>query len=243
MENKESFQARLRPYFSPSDQLDIKLAYTLAKFGHRAQTRKELTDGKPTRYFEHVRRVSIILMDEMKVMDRDMIIAALLHDSLEDTQDLTSELLEHCFGTNVVHMVKMLSKVPKDGYIERLNSCHEWQVLALKACDRLDNLRSLMIPENTIEFQKKQLKETKEKYFPIFDELAQICEKKYAGSANWIRDEIKRLVERYSVMIELQEEAVAKKAEEKRKYYEGTCPTCQSTPMGPKCPIKCDEYH
>jgi (p)ppGpp synthase/HD superfamily hydrolase len=84
-ENKLSFQNRIQSYFSPSIQLDVKLAYCLAKFGHRAQLRKELVEGKPTRYFEHVRRVSIILMDEMKIMDRDMIIAALLHDSIEDT--------------------------------------------------------------------------------------------------------------------------------------------------------------
>src|SRR5574339_1101763 len=102
MENKVTFQARVQPYFSPSDQLDVKLAYCLAKFGHRAQVRKELIAGKPTRYFEHVRRVAIILMDEMKIIDRDMIIAALLHDSLEDCEDLTPELLEHSFGPEVV---------------------------------------------------------------------------------------------------------------------------------------------
>lgn len=38
-------------YFCPSKQLDIKLAYTLAKFGHRSQVRKELTDGKPISIF------------------------------------------------------------------------------------------------------------------------------------------------------------------------------------------------
>ena len=77
MENKESFQNRIRPYFSPTDQLDIKLAYVLAKFGHRAQFRKEEVNGKPLRYFEHVRRTAIILMDDMKIMDRDMIITCL----------------------------------------------------------------------------------------------------------------------------------------------------------------------
>jgi hypothetical protein len=46
IENKETFHARIQPYFSPSIQLDVKLAYTLAKFGHRAQTRKEVdNDG------------------------------------------------------------------------------------------------------------------------------------------------------------------------------------------------------
>lgn len=206
MENKETFQARIRPYLPPSEQLDVKLAYCLAKFGHRAQTRKELTDGKPTRYFEHVRRVAIILMDEMKIIDRDMIITALLHDSLEDTHDLTSELLEHCFGPNVVSMVKKLSKVPKEGYIERLTHCQDWHVIAIKACDRLDNLRSLMIPENSLEFQQKQIRETKEKYFPIFDKMVN-----WSLSAPpdpnvvFVRDEIRRLVERYSTIIELQD--------------------------------------
>lgn len=206
MENKETFQARIQPYFSPSDQLDVKLAYCLAKFGHRAQTRKELTNGRPTRYFEHVRRVAIVLMDEMKIMDRDMIIASLLHDSIEDCADLSAELLEHSFGTNVVSMIKSLSKVPKEGYIERLSGCKNWKVLAIKSCDRLDNLRSLMIPGTSLEFQKKQIKETKEKYFPIFDAMVAITPTEYHTSVSAIRDEIRRLVERYSTIIELQEQ-------------------------------------
>lgn len=207
MENKHTFQARLQPYFSPSDQLQVKLAYCLAKFGHRAQNRKEIVDGKPTRYFEHVRRVAIILMDELKIMDRDMIITCLLHDSLEDCADLTSELLEHTFGSDVVHMVKMLSKVPKEGYIDRLSNCHEWKVLAIKACDRLDNLRSLMIPGNTNEFKKKQIAETKDKYYPLFDKLVTLTPPNYHQRMNALRDEIRALCERYTVVIELQENA------------------------------------
>ncbi len=205
MENKETFQARVQPYFSPSVQLDIKLAYCLAKFGHRAQTRKELTEGKPTRYFEHVRRVAIILMDEMQIWERDMIITALLHDAIEDCADLSPELLEHSFGPNVVAMVKMLSKVPKEGYIDRLNQCHNWRVLAIKACDRLDNLRSLMVPGTSIDFQKKQIKETKEKYFPIFDKMVTIAPPEHQAKVSSVRDEIRRLIERYSTIIELQE--------------------------------------
>jgi (p)ppGpp synthase/HD superfamily hydrolase len=206
MENKETFHARISPYFSPSDQLDVKLAYCLAKFGHRAQVRKELLEGKPTRYFEHVRRVAIVLMDEMKIIDHDMIITALLHDSVEDTVDLTPELLEHCFGTDVVTMVKLLSKVPKEGYIERLGNCHNWKVLAIKACDRLDNLRSLMIPGTSLEFQKKQIRETKENYFPLFDKLVStLCPQEHIQNTTKVTDEIKRLIERYSTIIELQE--------------------------------------
>ena len=206
LENKITFQARIQPYFSPSDQLDVKLAYCLAKFGHRAQVRKELVKGKPTRYFEHVRRVSIVLMDEMKIIDRDMIIAALLHDSIEDCADLSAELLEHSFGNDVITMIKLLSKIPKEGYIERLSNCKNWKVLAIKACDRLDNLRSLMIDGVSPEFQKKQVLETKEKYFPVFDQLIQICPEFHVSNISGIRDEIRRLIERYSVMIELREQ-------------------------------------
>jgi hypothetical protein len=203
IENKHSFQDRLVPYFSPSDQLDIKLAYCLAKFGHRAQVRKELIEGKPTRYFEHVRRVSIILMDEMKIMERNMIIAAILHDSLEDCIDLSPELLEHSFGSDVVTMIKSLSKLPKEGYVERLSNCKDWRVLAIKACDRLDNLRSLMVEGTSEEFQIRQIKETKEKYFPIFDNLLKICPSPYIDNISPIRDEIRRLIEKYSTIIEL----------------------------------------
>ncbi len=205
IENKHTFHARMAPYFAPSDQLDIKLAYCLAKFGHRAQVRNELVEGKPTRYFEHVRRTALILMDEMKIIDRDMIIAALLHDSIEDCQDLTPELLEHAFGNEVVSMVRILSKVPKEGYLDRLDQCKNWKVLSIKLCDRLDNIRSLMVPGNSLEFQKKQVKETKEKYFAIFDDLLQLCPGAYRDNIAVVRDEIRRLIERHNVMIELQE--------------------------------------
>lgn len=205
MENKETFRARLKPFFSPSEQMDIYWAYIAAKFGHRAQLRKELVEGKPTRYFEHVRRVSIILMDEMRIMDRDMIIAALLHDSIEDTDDISPELIEHAFGSNVAGMVALLSKVPKEGYHDRLHHCKNWKVLAIKACDRLDNLRSLMVPGTTVEFQKRQIAETKEQYFPLFDQLVELCPPMYAPGISIVRNEIRRLIERYSTIIELQE--------------------------------------
>ena len=215
MENKETFHARVKPYFSPSHQLDIKLAYVLAKFGHRAQVRKELDEaGKPTRYFEHVRRVAIILMDDMKIMDRDMIITALLHDSVEDTEDITKELLEHSFGSDVASMVGILSKVPKEGYHERLEMCSHWKPIAIKACDRLDNLRSLMADGTSSSFQKKQIKETKEIYFPLLDKLLTICPKEYLLRVSFVRDEIRRLIERYSTILEIEEMKAMRKESE-----------------------------
>lgn len=218
MENKESFNARLKPFFPLSEELDIKLAYYLAKYGHRAQVRKEMQDGEPMRYFEHVRRVAIILMDEAKIMRKEMIITALLHDSIEDTEDLTPELLEHSFGPDVVSLIKILSKVPKDGYIERLAMSTDWRALLIKGCDRLDNMRSLMLPENTMDFKKKQIAETKDKYFPLFDRMVTLTPSQHATSVSLIRDEVRRIVERCSTIMEIEEKGF--------KYCSKCCGAC-----------------
>jgi (p)ppGpp synthase/HD superfamily hydrolase len=143
-------------------------------------------------------------MDEFKIMDRDMIIACLLHDSLEDTDDLSAELIEHAFGKDVAHMVQLLSKAPKDGYTDRLAHCHEWKVLLIKCCDRTDNCRSLMVPGNTVEFQKRQVTETIDKYLPLFEHMVQLVPDVYKHIAakkgsrtrqigSWIRSQARNL--------------------------------------------------
>lgn len=210
MENKQTFFARITPIFPRSEECKIQLAYYLAKYAHRAQVRKESVNGKPLRYFEHVRRVAIVLMDECKCFNVDLIIAALLHDILEDCgEDLTPELLEFTFGADVVSIVKKLSKVPKEGYLERLSICTDWRPLLIKACDRLDNLRSLMVPGTTVEFQKKQIKETREKYMPLFDKLVKITPPEHQEGASRLRDEILKIIERCSTIVEIQEAKVS----------------------------------
>lgn len=210
MENKETFYARLKPFFPLSEELDIKLAYYLAKYGHRAQFRKETLNGEPLRYFEHVRRVALVLMDEAKIMRREMIIAALLHDSIEDTEDLTPELLEHCFGPEVVSMIKILSKVPKEGYTERLAMCTDWRPMLIKACDRLDNLRSLLVPAVSLDFRKKQIAETKEKYLPLFNRMVTLTPPEYLSCSINIKDEVIRVVERCATFVEFEEQGKLK---------------------------------
>lgn len=141
-------------------------AYYLAKFGHRFDRRKEKDEsGNAQRYFEHVRRVAILLMDIAGCYDPYLICVALLHDALEDTQDLTAQILERFFGPDVARRVRRLSKVPKEGYVERLKIA-DLETILVKACDRLDNLLSL--GQTTPEFQEKQLKETRIKYLPLF---------------------------------------------------------------------------
>jgi len=165
MENKASFFARLETRLAPSDLVRVRGAYYLAKFGHRAQVRKELgEDGNPLRYFEHVRRVALVLMDEAKVYDPDLICTALLHDTLEDTEDIDAHIIEQFFGANVARRVRLLTKA-KDDYVARLQSADHGTIL-VKMCDRLDNIRSL--DGTTEEFRARQLKETWDKYMPVF---------------------------------------------------------------------------
>lgn len=203
MENKETFFARLEPYFAPSVMRDIKLAYILAKFGHRAQVRKEVdVNGEPVRYFEHLRRVAIHVVDTAKCIKPEMVIAALLHDSLEDTEDLTPDLLEHTFGTDVVNIIKVLSKVPKEGYLERFMLCNDWRTYMIKACDRLDNLEHL--DQANEEFQKKQVTETRTKYYPVFQRMVELApvgpEKMYAAE---LLSRVERLSERLAGRLHL----------------------------------------
>lgn len=106
---------------------------------------------------------------------------------------------------DVVSIVKKLSKVPKEGYIERLMICTDWRVLMLKACDRLDNLRSLMVPGTSFAFQKRQIAETKDKYYPIIANLLDLVPKEYAAGANKIRDEIIMTVRECEIKMVLSE--------------------------------------
>jgi len=189
-ENRESFFNRLEPFLAPSVLLDVQHAYTLAKYGHRAQVRKELDgSGEPIRYFEHVRRVAIVLVDEVKIVKSEMIVAALLHDIIEDAPNLPPALIEHCFGTDVVCIIKTLSKAPKEGYLDRFHMCTDWRPYVIKGCDRLDNLRSL--GSATPEFRLKQIAETQHKYFPLFDRMLELAPNEYAPRIRHLRDEIR----------------------------------------------------
>lgn len=171
MENKETFFARLEPILSPNELLSVKGAYIFAKFGHRSQKRKEKgPDGKPLRYFEHVRRTAIIMIDELDERDPERISCALLHDCLENTEDITSELLENFFGKRVARTVRCLTNKPFKGYYNRLESSN-MDVLITKLCDRTDNVRSLNVPPPPgidKSFQKRKANETLDTYIPIF---------------------------------------------------------------------------
>jgi len=200
VENKELFFNRINPFFAPSTLCNIRYAYMMAKFGHRDQVRKSVDDnGKPIRYFEHLRGAALILIDEVKIVDAEMIITALLHDSLEDTEDLTPEMIEHAFGSNVVTKVKCLSKIPEEGYLERLMMSTDWEMITIKGCDRLFNLRDLVQTDEA--FRKKQVAETRDHYYPLFDRMVQLTPPQYQSRTTWLRDEIRRVADGQAALL------------------------------------------
>lgn len=193
-ENREAFFARLRPILAPSQLLDIEFAYALAKHAHRWQTRKELdAEGHPIRYFEHLRSAVLILIDELEVYDPKMVIALFMHDSIEDTKDISALMLEHAFGTEVALMVTMLTKDPVEGYYGRLMRFASARTLILKGCDNLSNMRTLA--GCTPEFQAKQIRQSKEHVFPLMDRAVHLAkDTPYLNAAFKIRDFLKRQV-------------------------------------------------
>jgi GTP diphosphokinase / guanosine-3',5'-bis(diphosphate) 3'-diphosphatase len=187
-ENHESFFERLRPFFAPSILRKIELAYILAKHGHRGQTRKELDEhGDPVRYFEHVRRATLLGIELARIVRFDTIVASVLHDTFEDTT-ISPELVEDCFGSDVCGIVKVLSKTPKEGYLERFHMCTDWRPYFIKACDRLDNLRAL--PQAPPPFRVRQVTETRTHYVALFDRMLALTPEPHREGVVRLRDAI-----------------------------------------------------
>ncbi|MBE0551672.1 MAG: HD domain-containing protein [Ignavibacterium sp.] len=90
----------------------LKAAHFAAQ-KHRDQRRK---DNAASPYINHPLRVALLLSDIGKVQDEEILAAALLHDTIEDT-DTKPEELEKLFGTRILELVKEVTdnkSLPKD---------------------------------------------------------------------------------------------------------------------------------
>ena len=124
--------------FSP--RLEQALAVTLV--AHAGQTRK----GSPMPYAVHPLHVTWILARHSQ--DEDLLVAALLHDVVEDT-DWTLEGLRERFGARVAAIVGELSEDKRDSWSVRKEraiagvAALSEGALLVKACDKLHNLSTL----------------------------------------------------------------------------------------------------
>lgn len=203
-ENRETYLARVIPLMSPRDATMAELAYELTKNSFRPHKRKGEKDpltGEPVRSFEHCRRVSLILLDEVCCAEPSVVCGGMLHDCEEDTRFLKVAKIEFIFGPEIARIVRMLSKQEfadgsRDiGYTDRLAKYGDWPELLIKGCDRLDNLRTLGGCNNT--FILKQITETQEKYFALTDLMYERVPVRYKVKTDEIREKIRRLVAEY----------------------------------------------
>ncbi|MEY3387118.1 MAG: hypothetical protein RIR53_1929 [Bacteroidota bacterium] len=143
----EDLQLRILSHGEPIHVNKVLDAYEMASSVHAGKLRN---DG--TAYFDHLARTAMILMDELRIHDTDVIVAALLHDVLEDSRTITRNVLEYNFGSYVAYIVETLTKdldaakVDPERvdmyYAERLRRASQ-DCLLIKLSARLDNFRCL----------------------------------------------------------------------------------------------------
>ena len=183
-----------------SDESEIIRAYQTADYFHRAQNRKS---GE--QYITHPIAVSGMLAD--LGMTSSTVIAALLHDTVEDTEyDL--EHLRADFGDEVAGLVDGVTKLDKVKYGQASASetvrkmvvamARDIRVLVIKLVDRQHNMRTLsyLSPEK----QEQKARETLEIYAPLAHRLGmnsvkwELEDLAFASLYPKMSDEIARLV-------------------------------------------------
>ena len=170
----KSLIERVRKYHPSADVSMIEKAYHIARNAHKGQTRKSGEE-----YIIHPLWVGIILAQ--LEMDKETIVAGILHDVVEDTV-MTDEEIRQEFGDEVALLVDGVTKLGQLSYsadklevqAENLRKmflamAKDIRVIIIKLADRLHNMRTLqyMRPEKQLE----KAKETMDIYAPIAQRL------------------------------------------------------------------------
>ncbi|MFA6920931.1 MAG: bifunctional (p)ppGpp synthetase/guanosine-3',5'-bis(diphosphate) 3'-pyrophosphohydrolase [Gallionella sp.] len=173
MADAESLIEEVSGYLKPQDVELIRAAIEYSRDAHQGQTRQS---GDP--YVTHPIAVARILTPLH--LDTQSIIAALLHDVVEDTEITTAQIAEK-FGQPVADLVDGLSKLERIHFETRedaqaenfrkmlLAMARDVRVILIKLADRLHNMRTLgaMRPDKC----ERIARETMEIYAPIANRL------------------------------------------------------------------------
>ena len=219
--------ARVRKYHPSDDISMIEKAYKVARDAHEGQARKS---GEP--YIIHPLCVAIILAD--LELDKETIVAGLLHDVVEDTV-MTTEEIEKEFNKEVALLVDGVTKLGQLSYdadkvevqAENLRKmflamAKDIRVILIKLADRLHNMRTLkyMAPEK----QKEKARETMEIYAPLAQRLgiSKIKIELDDLSLKYLKSEAYYdLVEKIALRRQERDEYVQSLVDEVRKHIEG----------------------
>jgi RelA/SpoT family (p)ppGpp synthetase len=163
----------LEEYLEPDQVADIYQAYLFGAEAHEGQVRMT---GEP--YIYHPIQVARILAQLR--MDHQSIIAAILHDVIEDTPTAKEQVADH-FGEEVAELVDGVSKLTHIEFESRaeaqaenfrkmiLAMTRDMRVILIKLADRLHNMRTLgiMRPDK----KRRIARETLDIYAPIANRL------------------------------------------------------------------------
>lgn len=167
----EAMVAVAREFHPKTDVVLLRRAFERAAYLHRFQNRRS---GGP--YITHPLAVTRILAD--LGMTAPTLVAALLHDTVEDTE-LTHEELVSEFGEEVAHLVDGVTKLDKVKYGQAsaaetvrkmvIAMARDIRVLVIKLADRLHNMRTLdALPEGK---REEKARETLEIFAPLAHRL------------------------------------------------------------------------
>nr|WP_315252261.1 bifunctional (p)ppGpp synthetase/guanosine-3',5'-bis(diphosphate) 3'-pyrophosphohydrolase [uncultured Duganella sp.] len=164
---------KLADYMSAADLKKVKEAYRFSDEMHLGQLRKS---GEP--YISHPIAVAEICADWK--LDAQAIMAALLHDVMEDQDVKKDELIER-FGAPVANLVDGLSKLEKIEFQSQIEAqaenfrkmllamASDVRVILIKLADRLHNMRTMEVMKPAA--KARISKETMEVYVPIAHRL------------------------------------------------------------------------
>jgi GTP pyrophosphokinase len=169
----DSMIERVREAELPIDLDVITRAFYFAAQHHAGQKRKSGED-----YVVHPVEVAMLVVDLL--LDTDSVVAALLHDVVEDTE-VGIEQIEELFGAEVAHLVEGVTKLSRISFASREQAqietyrkmivamAHDYRVILIKLADRLHNMRTIRyLPKQK---QVAKAKETVEIYAPIAHRL------------------------------------------------------------------------
>lgn len=174
----------MRPRTSPEELSFIQHAFQIANEGHSKQFRKS---GEP--YILHPLAVARIVAEDMQ-LGANAVIAALLHDLIEDTE-YKMDFVQKEFGCDVAYLVRVVTKQKKehyeitkqvDNFKQMLDSVqYDIRAILIKLADRLHNMRTLAA--QSPDKQMKIAGETDCMYAPLANRLG----------FYWIKTELENL--------------------------------------------------
>jgi guanosine-3',5'-bis(diphosphate) 3'-pyrophosphohydrolase len=137
---------------TPVEQSDVArlvAATQFAAFKHRDQRRKGVKGKRPSPYINHLRALADVLANEAGIGDVEVLMAAILHDTIEDTKTTQAELERH-FGERVASIVAEVTdeKSQSTRLRKHLQITHAPRLTdgakLVKLADKICNLRDIV---------------------------------------------------------------------------------------------------